>query len=387
MSPKMKNDFMVPDLIKQDIIQYFSGNLSEPASQRLLLWLNQSDEHRVFFDSLTAVWHSASTLGNMPEFSGDQAWQEIKDKIRQDEPLPANYRFLQVVKRYSRIAAALIILLGLGYALMYTNLSHRYKGSGNNAIEFNAPLGSRSDLVLPDGSAVWLNSGSRLKITGNYGISDRKVELTGEAYFKVAKNKKIPFVVQTSDVNITALGTAFNVKAYDDEPTIETTLEEGAVSIEAVGRDNSKATQILLKPNEKAIFRKNPLTRPEKNMRNNSPDNTINETVTARQELDVITLTDTKTITSWKEQRWIFRHESLSELARKLERRYNVEIVFSDTLLEAYAFNGTLYDESIEQVFEAIKLIAPIDFTIDHNTITIGLNSKLKEEYEGLLLK
>ena len=93
-------------------------------------------------------------------------------------------------------------------------------------------MGSRAQFTLSDGTAVTLNAGSKLKYDNRFGIKDRIVQLEGEGYFKVAKDTKRPFIVKTSHLNVMALGTAFNVKAYSDDKTIETTLVEGSVKIE-----------------------------------------------------------------------------------------------------------------------------------------------------------
>lgn len=386
----MKNEFTVPDTIKEDIIQYLSGKLSDVEAQRLISWLRENDEHKLLFDNITDIWHSTSTLSKKPEFPNELAWKDILERIQTANPQHNEpKKMLRFIKQYYKVAATVLVLLGIGYYLMYLKISGEFTGYGNQVIEFNAPLGSRSHVSLPDGSKVWLNSGSQLKISGQYGVTTRNVDLDGEAYFVIAKNKHIPFIVHTSDVNITAVGTAFNVKAYQDEPIIETTLEEGSVRIEAVSSGNHAANQILLKPKEKAVFRK-------KSSGNDNQDSAIKgdkvniepeEKEIINSGLSVIPLPDTKTATSWKEQRWIFRHESLGELARKLERKYDVKIVFEDDSLKEYAFNGTIEDESIEQVFTAIRMAAPIDFKINHKLIELNLNKKLKEQYEGLLTK
>jgi len=211
------------------------------------------------------------------------------------------------------------------------------------------------------------------------------LKLEGEAYFAVAKNREIPFVVHTSGINITALGTAFNVKAYDDDDIIETTLEEGSVKIESISKTGKVSAPLILKPKQKAVFNKTRVTQ--------TADKSVQETVKPTEKaivqtnpeiLEVDSVADTKPFTSWKDSRWIFRHEKLEDLVRKLERRYDVEINFKDNSLKTYSFSGSLYDESIEQVFEAIKMIAPIEYKIDHKKIEIYTNENLIRKYENL---
>jgi ferric-dicitrate binding protein FerR (iron transport regulator) len=280
-----------------------------------------------------------------------------------------------------RVAAILIIVI-LSVLLLRKNSGESVR---EQYVEMVAPMGSRSFVVLSDGTEVWLNSGSKIRFSNFFGKTTREVRLEGEAYFTVAKNKDIPFIVHAADVNVTAIGTAFNVKAYADEGKVETTLDEGIVKIESTAKDKL-SDPLFLKPKQKAIYSKNVVLVNEVNNQTNATEpksvNAKNELTSAKVEVD--SLADTKPFTSWKDNRWIFRHETLHDLARKLERRYDVEISFADSSIRNYTFSGSLYDESIEQVFEAIKLIAPINFRIRHKEIEISTNKYMIDKYEKL---
>ncbi|NJO70220.1 MAG: FecR family protein [Bacteroidetes bacterium] len=192
-------------------------------------------------------------------------------------------------------------------------------------------------------------------------------------------------MVHTSAIDITALGTAFNVKAYDDDDIIETTLEEGSVKIESISKTGKISAPLILKPKQKAVFNKTPVTHVAGNSVQETAKPTEKAVVQTKPEIiEVDSVADTKPFTSWKDNRWIFRHEKLEDLVRKLERRYDVEISFKDNSLKTYSFSGSLYDESIEQVFEAIKMIAPIEYKIDHKKIEIFTNESMIKKYEKL---
>ena len=241
-----------------------------------------------------------------------------------------------------------------------------------NLYEVIAPKGSRSVITLADGSKVWLNSGTVLRYNSDFGKKTREVFLEGEAYFSVSENKELPFRVRTNDIYITALGTAFNVKAYNDENIIETTLEKGKVLIEHINTSSSDTYQasVSLKPNQKAIFIRS------------SGDLSVNDTkpaiITAEKNpkfkvtpviIKVDSLIDTRLSTSWKDSKWIFKSKKLKELAPILERRYDISISFIDTSLYNYKFTGTLKEESLEQVLKALTLAAPIQFNVNHNKV------------------
>jgi ferric-dicitrate binding protein FerR (iron transport regulator) len=194
----------------------------------------------------------------------------------------------------------------------------------------------------------------------------------------------MPFRVKTSDVWITAVGTAFNVKAYSEEGIIETTLEKGEVRIDALDDSRSKAESapVFLKPNQRAVF--------IKRNKNFSVNNTVQNTQIAANEpalhvkslpLRVESMADTKLSTSWKDSRWIFKSEKLAELAPILERRYDINVTFQDSVLRSYKFTGTLKEESLEQVLKAVCMAAPIRYEIHHNQVNFFENNGQKNKY------
>jgi ferric-dicitrate binding protein FerR (iron transport regulator) len=217
----------------------------------------------------------------------------------------------------------------------------------------------------------------------DYGTNNRNVFLEGEAYFKVTKNKKLPFKVNTSDITITALGTAFNVKAYNDEGTIETTLEEGSVRIDDLHKGSKSSKSVILKPSQIATFHKQAgnvavtgqapaVTKPASRLPASVP-------------VRVSNVADTRLYTSWKDPRWIFKNEKLSLLVTKLERRYDVDIIFMDKSLEDYAFTGTLLEESLEQVLAAIMYTAPVRYEINAKEVRLYEDRNTMNQYKGIM--
>lgn len=292
-----------------------------------------------------------------------------------------------------KIAAVFIVafLLGGGSILFFKKSSSLLNNSDYVLME--TPLGSKAFITLPDGTKVWLNAGTKLRYRCDFGVKIREIALEGEAYFVVAKNKQKPFIVKTSDINIKALGTAFNVKAYANEKTIETTLEEGMVQIDAVNPGNLQGNiskSLILKPNQKAVFsrikegiNKEELCSDKKQTSKIENSQKLEEKI---KTIEVIPIPDTRLSTSWKDARWVIRHEKLSDLVIMLERRYDVNFTFEDEQIKDYVFNGTLLDESLEQVLEVIRMAAPIDYTISHKKVTLTWNKQFKDKYQDLLL-
>ena len=218
----------------------------------------------------------------------------------------------------------------------------------------------------------------------NEFINKREVYLEGEAYFEVKKNNLSAFSVITSDINVTALGTSFNIKAYKDEDEIETTLVKGKVSIEK--RDVSgKSKQItILGPNQKAVYVKSE-NKLDVNTEMNIKDNEVIKPSKRKEKFIITHNIDTELSTSWKDNRWILKDENLKSLASKIERRYDVKIVFEDKSLHDYTFTGILENETLEQMLQVIQLTAPIDYSISRKEVYIKENMFLKKQYKKVL--
>ena len=233
--------------------------------------------------------------------------------------------------------------------------------------EITTKNGSKTNLVLPDGSKVWLNAGSKLTYDKNYGNKIREISLVGEAYFDVVKNHEKPFIIHTDKMDIKVLGTAFNVKCYPGEKTTETSLIRG--SIEVTMKDRQE--KIILKPNEKLIIKNEDLPEVKKEVKNYKAA-PINPTPIV--EISHLTYEPKKNAiieTSWLDNRLVFVNETFLEVAAKMERWYGVKINFQDKDLEGYHFTGTFENENINQALSALKLIYRFNYKVEKDVITI----------------
>jgi transmembrane sensor len=239
---------------------------------------------------------------------------------------------------YSRAAAILFILLLTAGALYISNSPGR-----NTVSELIAPRGQKSKAILEDGTIVWLNSGSSIRYTNNYNKRNREIDLTGEAYFEVSSNKKLPFVVKSAELIIKALGTTFNLMAYPEDEAVGITLIEGKVQVIAPG---SKI--IYLSPNQKAIY--------------NKSDNSL-----------IIEKVDPVFSISWKDNVLKFDDQPLPEILTHLERWYDVKFYYPENVLNDQRFTMTIKTESLKEVLELIKISTPIRFKIDVDSVYITL--------------
>jgi ferric-dicitrate binding protein FerR (iron transport regulator) len=312
-------------------------------------------------------------------------YQSIESKIADNEN---NYGWnkkirLAPTRNFSyllKIAAILIFFFSAGSIITYFLLikSERQAITYN---EINVPFGARSQVSLPDGSTVWLNAGSKIRYQNFFNNQSRQVYLEGEAYFKIAKNSALPFTVKTDELNIVALGTEFNVKAYNDEKIIETTLVEGAVSI--VNKPNTNAgnkQEVYLKPCQKAVYIK---SKQQMEIEEIQDIAVTNPEIIHPEEgsLYIASKVDTNPIIAWKYDKLIFRGEELYTIAIKLERKYNISISFDTEDIKHFKFTGKLEDETITQVLDVIKLTAPIDYVLEGKQVNIYENSKMKQKF------
>jgi ferric-dicitrate binding protein FerR (iron transport regulator) len=260
-----------------------------------------------------------------------------------------NKRFLTIPKGYftqwvSRVAV--VLLIPVITLFMYTRFFQSeqfYAQDINQKIEIISPSGARTFFELSDGTKVWLNHDSKMIYPSTFSGNVRIVKLFGEGYFEVAPNKAKPFIVESNGMAVTAVGTSFNVRAYNDGSDFETTLESGKVIIQKSIRDKKSGT-INMKPGQHFAF------------------NTSTDQYTLKTE-------ELTKYVSWKEGKLIFKDDHLDRVAEQLSRWFDVEIVINDIKLKELTCTGTFVNETLSQVLEMLELVTPISYTISERKI------------------
>jgi transmembrane sensor len=267
-------------------------------------------------------------------------------------------------KRWFIIVAAAFVagLVSIVSLKIFSDNNHL---SQNNLHSVSTHFGSKSKLMLPDGSTVWLNAGSKLSYDKNFGTNERHVTLDGEAFFDVVKMTDLPFVIQTKMIKIKVLGTTFNVKSYANEQTTETSLIKGKVEITINNRPEEK---FMLLPDNKLIVSNEIL---EKNLVIKPTQTKKRIPLVALERLTYYEKDSTIVETSWKENRLVFQGESFEDIARKMERWYNVAFVFENQNLKAERLTGSFTSETITQALEALQIAADFKFRTDQNKIIL----------------
>ena len=284
-------------------------------------------------------------------------------------------------RKYSRkvisTAAILIVVLATAFWVLNPDILHKRgetKEPGQIVNEIQTRHGSRSKIVLPDGSKVWVNANSQLLYKPGFGISHRRVQLNGEAYFDVAKNKELPFEIETRRIKVKVTGTVFNVRAYDDEEKAETSLFEGSVQVsQRVFPDKN----YYLKPNQKLIIDESKLVEQEARVSGKTTKKVTNTTALDNIPEPILTHIsydprDSMVLeTSWLFSTLAFNNESFLEIANKMEKWYGVEIFFESKKLEEMRFTGRFTRETIQEALEALQFTAKFKFRKEDNRIII----------------
>jgi ferric-dicitrate binding protein FerR (iron transport regulator) len=227
-------------------------------------------------------------------------------------------------------------------------------------------LGSKSKIQLPDGTMVWLNADSKLTYNEHFDGKYREVYLSGEAYFDVVKDKERPFIIHARSIDVKVLGTAFNVRSYPNDKTIETALIRGSVEV-SLHDDSSK--KIILKPNEKLIVHNKAEASGQINIKQNSFEEKIPIiTIAPVHNLDADSTTYE---TSWVKNKLAFDSERLDQVALKIERWFGVKVTITDETLKEVTYTGLYEDESLPEVIASLQLSGRFNYTINRKEIII----------------
>ena len=227
------------------------------------------------------------------------------------------------------------------HLLRYSSHDSIEMANDNKNNELIIPKGGEYQVVLADGTKVWLNSASRLIYPQSFMGKERRVVLSGEAFFDVAHDAERPFIVETSRMNVKVLGTRFNVNDYDDNEEVSTTLVNGSVEIFSGGQQAFR-----LVPGEQAYGKENELEKREVNVR---------------------------LYTSWIDGKFLFNNTELEEIAKQISRWYDVEIFFSSENVKKVRFTGAIVKfKPLDDLVRMIESTSQVRFSVKGKTIVIS---------------
>ena len=269
-------------------------------------------------------------------------WNRLLGSIQKENKPVGKTR---IIGKYLQMAAgyAAAVLVGAALVFVFTHTRTLPEQVQGGSFIVQTDNSDRSFTQLPDGSRIWLNKGTKIEYNQQFGIGNRNVLLNGEAYFEVAKNKKLAFIVKTKSIDVTAMGTSFNVNAYDDGNEVTTTLYTGKVNVQST----LTGYKTILNPLEVAVFSK------------------TKDKITTY----VFTGPDKPV---WMEPEFRFDMLPLIDITKQLERNYNVVFVYRNQKIKHLKFSGTFdRDEKLDEILRVIKINTNIDYAIKNDSVII----------------
>jgi transmembrane sensor len=355
---------------KKDILtKYLQGCCSPDEKIKAIEWIKANDEEFVVKAAMAEILNKPDR-SILPEDQIKRSRKKIFAAISKNVQEKREKKVKRIIVKISAIAASWLLFFGFGYGLQQYFIHKAEVDTGFYTIA--APAGSRSEVTLPDGSKVWLNAGSQIKFSKNFETDKREIQLAGEAYFDVMKKENMPFVVQTHEIKINVLGTAFNVRAYPGEKFVEATVERGLVTVERQVDGTSRGRKVVLKHNQQARFDNvRPIDLPTAEMDSKAEAMVSPELGKTQGKIYVDEKVETAKFTSWIENILVFDSEPLESLTKTLERRHSVSIEILDENLKNRQYTGIFEKENIEQALKALQYAGKFYYSIDKDKIFI----------------
>ena len=329
--------------IDELIANYLTEGLDKNALDELKTWIAASAENQQYFIRQREIWFSAVSREAASVYDKDKAFENFRNRVESQKEIQSTSRrgfSLSALWRYAAVVAIIIAVGCISYWQGEVNVKDTFAD-----ISVEAPLGSKTKLYLPDGTLVWLNAGSRMTYSQGFRVDNRKGELEGEGYFEVKRNEKIPFFVKTKDLQLQVLGTKFNFRDYPEDHEVVVSLLEGKVGLNNLLREEKEA---VLSPDERAVLNK------------------------ANGLLTVESVTASNA-SQWTDGYLFFDEELLPDIAKELERSYNVKIHIANDSLKTFRFYGNFVrrEQNIQEVLEALASTEKMQYKIEERNITI----------------
>ena len=379
----------------QLLLKKIEGDLNETQQKTVDQWLESSDQNRKVYQDMLNAENIETEFSQLTRFNAAAAMERVKEK--RESKLPTAPVWKIAAKWLAATAALFCITVGLYWYITNqekpNNPIARYGGDanpgsnratliladgstvtlsndqegiivGNKDIKYangssvstrvsvetetaqlilSTPNGGQYQITLPDGTKVWLNTASTLKYPRRFMGNERRIELIGEAYFEVAHNKKVPFIVSSNGQEVVVLGTHFNINAYPDESNIKTTLIEGSVLVNTVS-SNKNSNSTVLSPNQQSIL--------------------------TNGKLGIITV-NPETAIAWKDNIFMFHNANLKTIMRQISRWYNIDVDI-DSMPDIAFYAEIPRNVKLSRVLSMLESTSKVKFKI----VTEGENTK-----------
>lgn len=314
---------------EQELIQYFKGTLPSEQQDKIRYWIAASEENKMLAEQIYKITLGNDIIQTVKDIPVEDALKKVNQKIAIHQ--------INSFGKWAKNTAAILFVPLLFYTLF---LLTNQENTNTEAISFRTNPGIVADFSLPDGTKVWLNAHSSLTYPSRFIGKERRVQLNGEAYFKVKSDKEHPFIVDLNNkVEVEATGTEFNIDAYEQSQFIATTLVTGGVNVRYPNNAQSIRTKAI-KPGQKLVFDRD--------------SRTIKQTAAS-------TLVET----GWKDGMIYLDNTPLEHLLHTLHKRFDVDFVLKDGKLKENRFTGTFGSQDLEMVLKHLEISSGIKHKIN----------------------
>lgn len=317
---------------KELIEKYFEGNITDVEIKTLSDWIKNDRQLQNWWEE-----EFSKSDADINPVLRDKLFARIKEETQGEEKIQGEEKAKTICMNPWKWAAAILLPVCIAFFTYYLIDSSQTAGV---PFVVKANKGDKATIELPDGTNVVLNSASQLSYLNNFGEKVRRVQLNGEAYFKVAHDAKHAFIVQVGDLEVKVLGTSFNVSAYEDAKDVTVVLLEGKVGIYAQEMSH------IMKPGDKIEYNK-----------------TTHKITTAQVHPD--------DYIEWTKGNIYFEKESLENIMKTLSRIYDVEIRFDSSKLPKEYFTGTIPGGGIQNALNILMLTSPFYYEMDGSVIVL----------------
>ena len=326
------------EIDEEVLVAFLKGELDAAQAAAVEAWYDRSAANRRMLGQVYYILYVSDRIN-------DAAGIDVERSLRQFKRRMHAGRRISLRRSAVRIAAAAVIaavLLAGGHTTVL--LSKRLA----QPVTVVTQLGERSQVVLPDGTKVWLNSSSSVEYVAPFFSRQRRVKMEGEAYFEVEHDRRAPFVVSTNGLDIEVLGTRFNIRNDDNEHRVTTVLLEGAVKAYASGREQAS---VRLHPAQQLVFD------------------------TRTHAMRLTDCPSAERSINWIDGRFCFEHDTFGEIVAELKRYYNVDIRFMDNRLRDMRFSGNFrVEDGIYHIMSVLQLTYKFNYRIAGNDIELYAN-------------
>lgn len=353
----MKPDRLIELLAKQ------TGNAASDAElQELAQLLEQYPDQQQLAELLGSLKVESTLPGSAQDALVSDNWSRLQAQLNDNViTMAPRRRFLQTWMGKAAVWGGIILVAGTAW-FMYDQQTSDHSNNIANVQQLSAADGQPVKKTLPDGTVVWLNARSNVRYEDDRNLHTRNVYLQGEAYFQVKQDPEHPFIVHAGNISVRALGTEFNVTAYPDENRLETTLISGKVQVTMNEKPDQK---IILAPHEK-------LTVINKEVNQNTAVQNGKDISFQVEPVTSLASVNAVPEVAWLQDKLSFQNEVFYKLARKIERRYDVVMVFRDSTLKYESLTGTFENENIRKALHLLQLTTPFRYRIKGDSVFLN---------------